>query len=208
MKPNLDPFLHQKIALFLICTYFAFMDNLILNILNKSNFLSLAKNHKINYDISNNLQNHLTNPLLSKKLILSIAIAIATNEKNFNLRNILTEYALENSLTHDELIDIQATVAIMSMNNTLYKFKHFVNQEEYLQRPSALKMASKAKPNFGIKTFEILALCISIVNNCQVCTIHHEEKCRELEFTADEIYAAVQLISTIKSISMMEFSTQ
>jgi AhpD family alkylhydroperoxidase len=184
------------------------MNNLIVNILNKSNFLNLAKDHKINYDISNNLQNHLNNPLLSSKLALSIAIAIATNEKNFNLKNILIAFDTQHLLSNDELIDIQATVSIMSMNNTLYKFKHFVNQEAYLQKPSGLKMTSKAKPNFEKKTFEILALCISIANNCQVCTIHHEEKCRELEFTTDEIYAAVQLTSTIKSITMLEFSTQ
>ena len=184
------------------------MEHIVIDILNQAIFFNHAKDQRIYYDISNNLQNQLNNPLLSKKLALSVAIAIATNEKNFNLKNILTEYALENSLTHDEIVDIQATVSIMSMNNTLYKFKHFVNQEEYFQKPSGLKMTSKAKPNFGKKTFEILALCISIVNNCQVCTIHHEEKCRELQFTTDEIYAAVQLTSTIKSISMLEFSTQ
>jgi alkyl hydroperoxide reductase subunit D len=184
------------------------MNQIVFDILNHANFLNHAKEQKIYYDISNNLQNQLNNPLLSKKLALSIAIAIATNEKNFQLKNILTGYATQNLLSDDELVDIQATVSIMSMNNTLYKFKHFINQEAYLQKPSGLKMTSKAKPNFGKKTFEILALCISIVNSCQVCTIHHEEKCRELEFTTNEIYAAVQLTSTIKSITTLEFSTQ
>ncbi len=94
---------------------------------------------------------------------------------------------------------------MMNMNNTLYKFKHFIENDIYKQKPSGLKMTSKAKPSIGKKTFEIIALCVSIVNNCQVCTIHHEEKCREMEFTTDEIYAAVQLTSTIKSISMLEF---
>jgi hypothetical protein len=105
------------------------MNNLILNILNKSNFLSLTKDHKINYDICSNLQNQLNNTLLSKKLALSIAIAIATNEKNFNLKNILIAFDTQNLLSDDELIDIQATVSIMSMNNTLYKFKHFVTKK-------------------------------------------------------------------------------
>ena len=181
------------------------MNLLISEILNKATLLKNGKNNPIYFDISQNLQNTFSNPALSEKLTLSIAIAIATNEKNYALKSTIVNHALQHHLSNDDINDILATVAIMNMNNTLYKFKHFINHDEYLKKPSGLKMTSKAKPIFGKITFEILALCISIVNNCQVCTIHHEEKCRELQISTDEIYAAIQLTSTIKSISMMEF---
>lgn len=198
----------SKIALYHNNTYFATMNQMVFDILNQSQFLNHSNDQRIYYDISQNFQNSFFNPLLSHKLSISIAIAIASNEKNHNLKNILINYALQNSFSQTEINEIQAAVSIMSMNNTLYKFKHYLNLDDYLQKPSGLKMTTKAKPSFGKSTFEILALCISLVNNCEVCTRHHEEKCKELNFTSDEIYAAIQLTSTIKSISMLEFSTQ
>lgn len=181
------------------------MNQLVIDILNQASFLKQANEKRINYDISQNLQNTFSCIQLTEKLTLSIALAISINEKNLPLQNIFKNYAKSNILSNEDIIDIHSFVSIMNMNNTLYKFKHFIENDIYRQKPSGLKMTSKAKPAIGKKTFEIIALCVSIVNNCQVCTIHHEEKCREMEFTTDEIYAAVQLTSTIKSISMLEF---
>ena len=94
-----------------------------------------------------------------------------------------------------------ACASLLSANNVLYRFRHFVNKEKYNEIPARIKMNIMARPVSGKELFELISLAVSAVNGCEMCVKSHEQSLIELGTREERVFEAVRLAAVITSAS-------
>src|SRR5690349_3760108 len=93
-------------------------------------------------DLKINVGNALNNTQhLSRKEALLLGFAVAVNEKFDVLKDSLAKLAQDEGVTDAEIAEVVAATSLMNTNNVLYRFRHFMNKEEYNNLPAGVKMS-------------------------------------------------------------------
>lgn len=152
-------------------------------------------------DLKINVGNALNNTQhLNKKEALFLALAVAINEKFDPLKKSFTELLKEEGATEAELAEVIAATSLMNTNNVLYRFRHFLNKEEYNNQPAGIKMSIMMNPVTGKEFFELLSLVISAINGCEMCVSSHERSVLQHGSSESRVFEAVKTGSIIKGL--------
>lgn len=154
-------------------------------------------------DLRINLKNTLASENLSPKEAYLLALAVASTERNEVLTCSFTDYAKENGATEGEIAEIHACASMLSVNNVLYRFRHFANQEAYNNMPAGIKMNVMMSPVLGKEFFELVSLAVSAVNGCETCVGSHEASVRKLGTSQARVFDAVRLASIVRGLSVV-----
>ncbi|MGE5432613.1 MAG: carboxymuconolactone decarboxylase family protein [Syntrophomonadaceae bacterium] len=154
-------------------------------------------------DLRINLKNTLNSENLSLKEAYLLALAIASNEKNEVLACAFTDYAKENGAAEGEIAEIHACASMLSVNNVLYRFRHFSKNETYNTMPAGIKMNVMLSPVLGKEFFELVSLAVSAVNGCESCVTSHEASVRNLGTSQQRIFDAIRLASVVRGLSVI-----
>jgi lipoyl-dependent peroxiredoxin subunit D len=165
--------------------------------------LDLLEEGKSRYlaDLKLNFKNSFDSELLSKKEIALLGVALSVNANNATLRQFFTKNAQEEGATPEAIAEAVACASLLSANNILYRFRHFVKKEKYNEIPARIKMNIMGRPVSGKEFFELISLAVSAVNGCEMCVSAHEASLIELGSKEDRIFEAVRLASVITSVS-------
>ena len=151
-------------------------------------------------DLRVNVKNALKPQNLTPKEAYLIAISIASNSKHDVLLKAFTAKAKELEATDEEVAEAVACASLLASNNVFYRFRHFLNKEQYHKIPARIKMNIMMKPVTGKEFFELMSLAISAVNGCEMCVNAHEDSLIKLGTTEDRIFDAVRIASVITSL--------
>lgn len=114
--------------------------------------------------------------------------------------------ALKELGTSEEIIRESAEVAgIMGMNNVYYKFRSYLppeSKDNYTR--AGLRMQSLAKPVSGKKTFEGMAMTVSVVNGCPMCIVAHEKAMIHEGFSTEQVHELARLASVCKGLTSLK----
>lgn len=184
-------------------TYLSMLSELKTDNLDSVAFETIANaDNRILKDIKINLQNALNFPSLSKKDASLIALSVAINEKNQKLTSVFTNLSKIEGATDEEVADVYACTALLRMNNVFYRFRHYVGKDFYNSTPAGLKMSAMGKPVLGKELFELISLCISALNGCEVCVKSHEQSVLQHGCSEARVYDAIRLTAIIKSLDI------
>ncbi len=150
-------------------------------------------------DLRMNLKSIYKSKVLSAKEVSLIALAIATNNKNSNLKHTYTTKALEFEASHSEVAESMACASLLSANNVLYRFRHFVGKESYETMRASIRMNIMMSPVLGKELFELISLAVSAVNGCEMCVKSHEASVLEAGGSEARIWDAVRIASIVTS---------
>ncbi len=156
-------------------------------------------------DTKYNLRTLSENETISKKEAALISLSIAVNEKNSLLVKSFTQKAIEEGANDIEIGEVHSCTSLMGINNVLYRFRHFSTNKEYETMPAKLKMNIMMSPVLGKEFFELLSLCVSSVNGCEVCVASHEQSVRTHGGSAERIFTAVRLSAVVKGLSSLVY---
>jgi alkyl hydroperoxide reductase subunit D len=150
-------------------------------------------------DLRMNIKTAMQMESIAGKEAALIAYAVAVNERHTILKSGLAEICIAEGCTSADLAEAAACASLLSANNVLYRFKHFIEKEEYQNMGAKMRMNIMMKPTLGKPFFELLSLGISAVNGCQQCVNSHEASVRELGISADKIFDTVRLCAIMVS---------
>ena len=169
----------------------------------RSDALDLLEEGKSRYvaDLKLNFKNSFESDHLSKKEVALLGIALAVNASNRILRQFFRESAVVEGANEAEIAEAVACASLLSANNVLYRFRHFLNKEKYNEIPARIKMNIMARPVGGKEFFELMSLAVSAVNGCEMCVKAHENSLIELGSKEERIFEAVRLGAVITSVS-------
>lgn len=173
----------------------------------RSDALDLLEEGKSRYvaDLKLNFKNSFESDHLSKKEIGLLGVALAVNAANRILKQFFTVNAAAEGATEAEIAEAVACASLLSANNVLYRFRHFVNKEKYNEIPARIKMNIMARPVGGKEFFELMSLAISAVNGCEMCVKSHENSLIELGSKEERIFESIRLAGIITSLSKVVF---
>src|SRR5687768_5966634 len=119
-------------------------------------------------DIKLNLQTVLQPGSLSAAQRWGVAISCAIAARNPELRDAIVADA---SVEIEPVVvdDAAAAAALMAMNNVYYRFRHFMGEASYHQKPARLRMNRIARPLGSKVDFELFCLAVSAINGCETC---------------------------------------
>lgn len=152
-------------------------------------------------DLRINLKNTLASENFSIKEAYLIALSVAANEKNETLTGSFTQLARDNGANDAEIAEVHACASMLSVNNVLYRFRHFTQNETYNTMPAGIKMNVMMSPVLGKEFFELTSLVVSALNGCENCVRSHEASLRKLGTTEARIFDAIRLASVVRGLS-------
>lgn len=152
-------------------------------------------------DLRINLKNTLAGENFNLKEGYLIALAVAVNEKNEVLTRSFTEHARENGANDAEIAEVHACASMLTVNNVLYRFRHFAKNDTYSSTPAGIKMNVMMNPVLGKEFFELVSLVVSALNGCETCVSSHEASVRKLGSSEARIFDAVRLASVVRGLS-------
>lgn len=173
----------------------------------RNDTLDLLEEGKSRYlaDLKLNFKNSLESDHLSKKEIGLLGIALSVNAGNGILKQFFSRYSAAEGANEAEAAEAAACASLLSANNVLYRFRHFLHKEKYDEIPARIKMNIMARPVGGKEFFELMSLAVSAVNGCEMCVKSHEASLIELGTSEERIFDAVRLASVITSATKVIF---
>ncbi len=90
--------------------------------------------------------------------------------------------------------------SIMGMNNVAYRAKAWLG-DDYAQVRMGLRMNIIAQPGVEQPDFELWALAVSAINDCEHCTLAHEKALKEAGFTKEQIFEAIKVAAVVQGIA-------
>ena len=152
-------------------------------------------------DLRMNLKTAMQVESIAGKEAALIAYAVAVNERHAALIHGFHTICSEAGCTEAEIAEAAACASLLSANNVLYRFKHFIEKAEYQNMGAKMRMNIMMKPVLGKPFFELLSLGISAVNGCQQCVNSHEHSVKELGISAEKIFDTVRLCAVVVSVT-------
>lgn len=153
-------------------------------------------------DIKINLGNVLQPGALDQAQVFGVALASAYTARNAELVAALVAEARAADVAPGVIEDAKAAAVLMGMNNVLYRFKHVLGKDDYQQRPAKLRMQRLAQVASSKADFELYCLAVSAINNCQTCMASHEASVLQHGLTADHVWDAVRIASTVNAAAI------
>jgi alkyl hydroperoxide reductase subunit D len=158
-------------------------------------------NSKYLRDLKLNVNTLLGSANLSRKEAYLTALSVAVNEKHSILIKAFEALATREGATTEEVAETHACVSLMNVNNVFYRFRHFMEGNEYYEKtPAGLRMSIMMAPVMGKGLFELISLVVSAINGCERCVTSHERSVKEAGASEARIYDAIRLGAVIKSL--------
>jgi alkyl hydroperoxide reductase subunit D len=166
------------------------------------NFLTSA-DYRFGRDIKVSFQNALKSENLSEVEITLLGLSIGSTLKNKSIIKFFEEKATQLNIENTQIAEAVAIGSLLSINNVLYRFRHFVGKESYEQKPARVRMNIMASPTTGTEFFELASLAVSAVNGCEMCVKSHEQSVLKHGGTEDRIFDAIRLASILTGIDKL-----
>jgi alkyl hydroperoxide reductase subunit D len=162
---------------------------------------------KIARDLKLNLKNLLSKSSLSVAEAALLVRATARTLQHLGLAEIGAQLIQESgeTLTAEQLQEVDESAAIMGMLNGYYRFRHFMEADGSKQsyQVTGLRMQSLATPALGKARFELLAFAHSVINGCEKCVTSHERSLVELGVGQEKVHDAARLAAVCMGISKL-----
>ncbi len=155
-------------------------------------------------DLKLNLDSVLTDagsPGIDGKRIRAVALASAIASRHAPLVAALETFAAE-QLSADEIAGAKAAAAIMAMNNVYYRATHLIENDEYAQLRTGLRMNVMANPGIDKIAFELASLAVSAINGCGMCMASHEKVLRRHEVSAQGVQSALKIAAVVHAVAV------
>ncbi|MGH1336727.1 MAG: carboxymuconolactone decarboxylase family protein [Aureispira sp.] len=130
-----------------------------------------------------------------------IGLAIANNEQNKILETVFAKRAVAEGATEEEQAEALACASLLSANNVLYRFRHFMGRDTYDRMPAGLRMNIMNNPVLGKEFFELLSTAVSAANGCERCIQAHEASLLQMDTSEKRVWATVRLTAVVISLS-------
>lgn len=155
-------------------------------------------------DLKLNVGAVLKSKNLTTKEAALLSLAVAVNEKNDVLITAFEEMCAKEEVTKEEMTDAHACASLLSLNNVLYRFRHYMHDNDfYKNTPAGVRMSAMMNPTVGKEFFELMSLLVSALNGCEQCVTSHEHSVKALGTSEAKIFDTIRLASVIKSLCVV-----
>lgn len=111
-------------------------------------------------------------------------------------------------LTEDARNAARTAATIMAMNTVYYGAVNLLHNHDYRADASQLSMEALADPGVDKVDFELWALAVSALSNCEACLNSHEAELHKRGVPIERVQAALRIASVIAALSVVLRATK
>ena len=97
----------------------------------------------------------------------------------------------------------RTAATIMAMNTVYYGAVNLFRNHDYRADDSQLSMQSLATPGVHKIDFELWALAVSALSNCEACRNSHEDELHKRGVSIEAVQAALRIASVVNAVSVV-----
>lgn len=155
-------------------------------------------------DLTLNVAAVMKSKYIAPKEAALLALAVAVNEKSDVLIKAFEGMSEKEGASAEEMAEAHAGASLLSLNNVLYRFRHYMKGNEYYNNtPAGIRMSIMMNPVSGKEFFELMSIAVSALNGCEQCVTSHEHSVKTLGTSEARIYDAIRLAAVIKSLCVV-----
>jgi len=155
-------------------------------------------------DLKLNVSTVLKRNTLSPKEAYLLALAVAVNERSAALKTAFEDLARREGADDALIAETIGCVSLMNANNVLYRFRHYMPDNEYYNNtPAGMRMSIMMNPVSGKEFFELMSLMVSALNGCERCVTSHEASVKQHGADEARIYDAIRLAAVVRSLCVL-----
>ncbi|SUS03298.1 Alkyl hydroperoxide reductase AhpD [uncultured Defluviicoccus sp.] len=153
-------------------------------------------------DIETNLARQLADATLSdqQKWGCFLACAVALGEAH--VLNAVSEEA-SRRLTVDAQVAAKIAAATMAMNTVYFGSANLLANRDYRGEPHQLVMAAQSGVGVDKVDFELWALAVSALTNCETCLNTHDAELRRHGAPMEVVLAALRIAAVVNAASVV-----
>jgi len=106
-------------------------------------------------------------------------------------------------LNEDARNAARTAATIMAMNTVYYGAVNLLHNHDYRADASQLSMEALANPGVDKVDFELWALAVSALSNCEACLNSHEVELHKRGVPIERVQAALRIASVINALSVV-----
>lgn len=106
-------------------------------------------------------------------------------------------------LSEDAMNAARTAATIMAMNTVYYGAVNLLRNHDYRAEASQLSMVTLAEPGVDKVDFELWALAVSALSNCEACLNSHEAELHKRGVSIERVQAALRIASVINALSVV-----
>lgn len=106
-------------------------------------------------------------------------------------------------LNNEAMIAAKMAATIMAMNTVYYGAVNLFQNHDYRSEPPRLSMLALANPGVDKIDFELWALAVSALSNCQTCLNVHEAELHKRGTPLEVVQTALRIASVINAIAVV-----
>jgi alkyl hydroperoxide reductase subunit D len=106
-------------------------------------------------------------------------------------------------LSDEAIVAAKTAATIMAMNTVYYGAVNFFQNRDYRSEPPKLSMLAMANPGVAKIDFELWALAVSALSNCQTCLNVHEAELHKRGTPLEVVQTALRIASVINAIAVV-----
>jgi hypothetical protein len=130
----------------------------------------------------------------------SVTLAVSYCLKNELLVNNF-KYEARMYLEESNIVDIRASVVMMTRNNIFYRHIKASSQKEIREADIALLETTLSNINIDKITHIMCLLAISSLNGSQFCAQHFTDELLKRSVSSDSILAVVRIVAVLKAVA-------
>lgn len=98
--------------------------------------------------------------------------------------------------------EARAVAAIMSMNNVLYRSRHWLGEESLRGVPARMRMQRLGAPRIDRRDQELLATAVSALNGCERCVTAHSQVLVQGGLDLARVHDAVRIAAAVRGAAV------
>lgn len=106
-------------------------------------------------------------------------------------------------LSEDARNAARTAATIMAMNTVYYGAVNLLQNHDYRADASQLSMEALSDPGVDKVDFELWALAVSALSNCEACLNSHEAELHKRGVSIERVQAALRIASVINALSVV-----
>ena len=151
-------------------------------------------------DIKLNVSAVFNSEVLSADQIFGVALASSYYLKDQGLVQALLTDAKFAGVSESIINDAKSAASLMAMNTVYYRFRHFMNNENYNSRPARLRMQAMTAPASGKANFELFSLAVAALAGCEMCVKAHEASVVQHGLSQEHVHECVRIAAVINGL--------
>lgn len=132
----------------------------------------------------------------------AIALAVSSANQCVNCVKSHRRKCLDVGYSEEQVVEILGITSLCAMYNTVWTFRHLVDDEQYMKMATPLKADAMSESSLGPLLVELICVAVSTIRECKLCVKAHTKKAIKADATPEMINETIMVAAVMTAYNL------